>query len=125
VLLEMIVVLTLASLVYNAATADSVKPAAALYQGPFVRVDGRVVAYRRWGTRGTPIILLGGFVVPSSVGVGWGSCLGITTAYSRSTCRRSGTRSPKARTRFAAGSTLSAPLKCVSACIVLCSLATP
>jgi hypothetical protein len=76
VLLEMIVVLTLASLVYNAATADSVKPAAALYQGPFVRVDGRVVAYRRWGTRGTPIILLGGFVVPSSVWSGVGELLG-------------------------------------------------
>jgi pimeloyl-ACP methyl ester carboxylesterase len=76
VLLELIVVLTVASLVYNAATADSVKPGAALYRGPFVRVDGKMVAYRRWGIRGTPIILLGGFVVPSSVWNGVGELLG-------------------------------------------------
>jgi pimeloyl-ACP methyl ester carboxylesterase len=76
VLLELIVVLTVASLVYNATTAASVKRAAALYRGPFVRVDGKMVAYRRWGTQGTPIILLGGFVVPSSVWNGVGKLLG-------------------------------------------------
>src|SRR6266849_6676566 len=76
VLLELFAVLTIVSLVYNAATADGVKPATALYAGPFVRVDGRMVAYRRWGTRGTPIILLGGFVVPSSVWDGVGKLLG-------------------------------------------------
>jgi pimeloyl-ACP methyl ester carboxylesterase len=76
VLLELLAVLTIASLVYNAATADRVKPAAALYAGRFVQVDGKAVAYRRWGTRGTPIILLGGFVVPSSVWEGVGRLLG-------------------------------------------------
>jgi pimeloyl-ACP methyl ester carboxylesterase len=75
-LLELFAVLTIVSLVYNAATADSVKPATALYRGPFVRVDGRAVAYRHWGARGTPIILLGGFVVPSSVWEGLGKLLG-------------------------------------------------
>ena len=76
VLLELFAVLTIVSLVYNAATADRVKPATALYAGPFVRVDGKAVAYRRWGTHGTPIILLGGFLVPSSVWDGVGKLLG-------------------------------------------------
>jgi pimeloyl-ACP methyl ester carboxylesterase len=76
VLLELFVVLTVVSLVYNAATEDGVKPATALYAGPFVHVDGRLVAYRRWGARGTPIILLGGFVVPSSVWDEVGKLLG-------------------------------------------------
>ncbi|MDX6412573.1 MAG: hypothetical protein QOE91_2089 [Gaiellaceae bacterium] len=76
VLLELFVVLTVVSLVYNAATADAVKPATALHAGPFVHVDGKVVAYRRWGARGTPIILLGGFVVPSFVWDGVGKLLG-------------------------------------------------
>src|SRR2546423_1657807 len=75
VLLELFVVLTIVSLVYNAVTADRVKPATALYAGPFVHVDGKEVAYRRWGLRGTPIILLGGFVVPSSVWDGVGTLL--------------------------------------------------
>ena len=74
-LLELFAVLTIASVVYNAATADGVKPATKLYAGPFVRVDGKLVAYRRWGTHGIPIILLGGFVVPSSVWDGVGKRL--------------------------------------------------
>jgi pimeloyl-ACP methyl ester carboxylesterase len=75
-LLELVAVLTIASLVYNAATADSVKPAAVLYGGLFTRVEGKAVAYRRWGAHGTPIILLGGFVVPSSVWEKVGALLG-------------------------------------------------
>jgi pimeloyl-ACP methyl ester carboxylesterase len=66
-LLELFVVVTAASVVYNLATTDRVKPATALYAGPFTRVDGRLIAYRRWGDHGTPIILLGGFIVPSAV----------------------------------------------------------
>lgn len=66
-MLELFVVLTLASVAYNLGTADRVKPASALYGGPFVRVDGRQVAFRRWGTQGTPVVLLSGFIVPSSV----------------------------------------------------------
>jgi pimeloyl-ACP methyl ester carboxylesterase len=76
VVLELLVVLTIASLVYNAATAGNVKPARALYPGPFVHVDGKDVAYRRWGTRGTPVVLLGGFIVPSSVWNHVGELLG-------------------------------------------------
>jgi pimeloyl-ACP methyl ester carboxylesterase len=65
--LELLIVVTAGSIVYNAATADRIKPVTSLYAGPYVRVDGRLVAYRRWGTNGRPLILLGGFIVPSSV----------------------------------------------------------
>jgi pimeloyl-ACP methyl ester carboxylesterase len=76
VLLELIAVLTVASVVYNAATAHRVKPPTALYAGPFVHVNGKLLAYRRWGARGTPIILLGGFIVPSLVWARVGRRLG-------------------------------------------------
>jgi pimeloyl-ACP methyl ester carboxylesterase len=67
VMLELFVVLTFASIAYNLATAHRVKPASAFYRGPFVGVDGKQVAFRRWGARGTPVVLLGGFIVPSAV----------------------------------------------------------
>ena len=75
VLLELFIVLTIASVAYNAVTAEGVKPATRLYPGPFLHADGKLVAYRRWGTHGTPIILLGGFIVPSSVWDGVGKRL--------------------------------------------------
>jgi pimeloyl-ACP methyl ester carboxylesterase len=65
--LALIVALTLASLAYNAVTADESKAPRALYHGPFAHVDGTWLAYRRWGTQGTPIVLIGGFVEPSWV----------------------------------------------------------
>jgi pimeloyl-ACP methyl ester carboxylesterase len=37
------------------------------YPGPFVRVDGRLIAYREWGRSGTPIVLVPGFAEPSFV----------------------------------------------------------
>ena len=67
ILLELLIVATLASVVYDVATAARMKTARTLYAGPFVRLDGKLVAYRRWGTRGSPIVLLGGFLVPSFV----------------------------------------------------------
>jgi pimeloyl-ACP methyl ester carboxylesterase len=60
-------VLTLASLAYNAVTSGRDVAVGKLYAGPFLRVDGTSLAYRRWGTHGTPILLLGGFVEPSWV----------------------------------------------------------
>ena len=75
-LLALFALLTIASVAYNVSTAGTVKPATALYAGPFVHVDGKLVAYRRWGARGTPIILLGGFIVPSSVWESVGERLG-------------------------------------------------
>jgi pimeloyl-ACP methyl ester carboxylesterase len=75
-LLGLFALLTISSVVYNAATAGAVKPATSLYAGPFVRVDGKLVAYRRWGAHGSPIVLLGGFIVPSSVWESVGERLG-------------------------------------------------
>jgi pimeloyl-ACP methyl ester carboxylesterase len=68
-LLALFLVVTLASFAYNLATRGRLEPATRLYAGPFVMVDGHRVAYRAWGTKGPPVVLLGGFVVPSAV---WG-----------------------------------------------------
>lgn len=65
-LLGLFAALTLAAAAYDLATPGG-KPVRALYAGPFVRVDGRLLAYRRWGTRGSPVLLLGGFIEPSDV----------------------------------------------------------
>jgi pimeloyl-ACP methyl ester carboxylesterase len=61
------VLVTGASLAYNLATDGRDQPATSLYSGPFVRVSGTLVAYRTWGSRGTPIVLLGGFAEPTWV----------------------------------------------------------
>jgi len=62
-LLALLVVLTIASVVFNAATSDAEVPVTQLWHGRFV--DG--TAYRRWGAHGSPVILLGGFAEPSFV----------------------------------------------------------
>jgi pimeloyl-ACP methyl ester carboxylesterase len=62
-----LVVLTAASLLYNALTDGRERPPSSLYAGPFVRVDGTLLAYRRWGRAGSPIVLVGGFAEPSFV----------------------------------------------------------
>jgi pimeloyl-ACP methyl ester carboxylesterase len=62
-----VVALTLASLIFNLATAGRDVAASKLYPGPYARVDGTDLAYRTWGSHGTPVILLGGFVEPSWV----------------------------------------------------------
>lgn len=61
------VAVTIASFAYDLATNGRFKSPQALYPGPFARVDGTLLAYRTWGTTGTPIILLGGFAEPSWV----------------------------------------------------------
>jgi pimeloyl-ACP methyl ester carboxylesterase len=66
-LAELVVVITAASLAYNAVTAGRDVAAANLYPGPYVRIDGTTLAYSSYGKRGTPIVLLGGFVEPSWV----------------------------------------------------------
>ena len=70
------VLLTVASLAYNAATAGRDVSATKLYAGPFARVDGTLLSYRRWGTHGTPIVLLGGFIEPGWVWHAVGPILG-------------------------------------------------
>lgn len=62
--LALLVAATVASLAFNVATRhrDSLR-----YRGPAVIVHGTRLAFERWGTRGSPIILLGGFVEPAWV----------------------------------------------------------
>jgi len=72
----LIAALTIASFAYNEATAGREQPASELYAGPFVSVDGTRVAYRRWGTTGSPIVLVGGFVEPSWIWEKVGPLLG-------------------------------------------------
>ena len=67
VLVSIFVVVTLFSFVYNLATNGDQKPARELYPGPYAQIDGRWVAYRKLGTKGTPIVFLGGFAEPSWV----------------------------------------------------------
>jgi pimeloyl-ACP methyl ester carboxylesterase len=62
-LLGLVVVLTLASVIYNASTADASVPVRELWHGK--TIDG--TAYRQWGSSGTPIVLIGGFLEPSFV----------------------------------------------------------
>jgi pimeloyl-ACP methyl ester carboxylesterase len=66
-LLALLLLATVASLAYDLATNGDMKPARALYRGPYVRVDGTLLAYRKWGTRGSPVVLLGGAAEPSWV----------------------------------------------------------
>jgi len=73
-----VVALTVGSLVYNAATSGRDVAAAKLYPGPWAEVDGTQLAYRRWGTHGAPIVLLGGFIEPSWVWHEVGPLLGRT-----------------------------------------------
>jgi pimeloyl-ACP methyl ester carboxylesterase len=74
----LVVVVSGASVIYNAVTNGRVKPAAALYNGPFMRVDGTLLAYRRWGSHGAPVVLLSGFAEPSWVWRRVGAALGRT-----------------------------------------------
>jgi pimeloyl-ACP methyl ester carboxylesterase len=61
------VAVTLAAFVFDLATDGSGRPASSLYPGPFVRVDGTLLAYRSWGHTGSPLVLLGGAAEPSWV----------------------------------------------------------
>jgi pimeloyl-ACP methyl ester carboxylesterase len=66
-LLVLVVAVTLAAFAFDLATNGNERPARALYPGPFVRVDGTLLAYRSWGHSGSPVVLLGGAAEPSWV----------------------------------------------------------
>jgi len=59
-IVALILAVTLASVAYNLVSSQPTEPATALYPGPFIRLDGSLHAYRRWGTRGTPVVMVGG-----------------------------------------------------------------
>lgn len=61
------VLLTLAAVAIDLSPLGAPKPARSLYPGPYVEVGRTLVAYRRWGNHGTPIVLLGGAAEPSWV----------------------------------------------------------
>jgi pimeloyl-ACP methyl ester carboxylesterase len=63
----LVVLVTVASFAFNVATAGEGKPVGELWHGRFVEADGVETAYRKWGTHGSPIVLIGGFVEPSFV----------------------------------------------------------
>jgi pimeloyl-ACP methyl ester carboxylesterase len=65
-LLAVVALVTVAAAVYDAASTSGVS-ARSLYAGPYVEAGGRALAYRHWGTRGSPVVLLGGFIEPSGV----------------------------------------------------------
>src|SRR5579871_598598 len=67
VLVACFLVLTIAAIAIDLSPIGASKPARALYAGPYLQVGGTLVAYRRWGRRGTPIVLLGGAAEPSWV----------------------------------------------------------
>jgi pimeloyl-ACP methyl ester carboxylesterase len=77
-LAALVLLLTAASFAYNGATAGRDVAAAKLYPGPYVDVAGTRLAYRRWGSHGTPVVLLGGFIEPSWVWHTVGPLLGHT-----------------------------------------------
>lgn len=67
VLIALFVLGTLAALAIDASPLGASHPARSLYAGPYVQVGPTLVAYRRWGRRGTPIVLLGGAAEPAWV----------------------------------------------------------
>jgi len=67
ILVGLSVALTLAAVVIDASPVGAPKPARSLYAGPYVQVGPTLVAYRSWGSQGTPIVLLGGAVEPAWV----------------------------------------------------------
>lgn len=62
-IVALVAALLVASVAYNAATSDANVPVRELWHGRF---QGGT-AYRTWGNRGQPVVLLGGFLEPSFV----------------------------------------------------------
>ena len=66
-LVSLLVLAAIASFAFNLATSGEGKPVRTLWPGRFVEADGVLTAFRQWGTHGTPVVLIGGFVEPSFV----------------------------------------------------------
>ena len=76
-LVVLLAAVTVVATVYDGVTSGGVSRHA-LYAGRYVEVGGRELAYRTWGTHGTPIVLIGGFIVPSDAWRRVGALLGRT-----------------------------------------------
>ena len=66
-LVSLLATLTIASFAFNVATSAGNRPVRSLWPGRFVRADGVLTAFQTWGSHGTPIVLIGGFVEPTFV----------------------------------------------------------
>lgn len=66
-IVSIVILVLLASVVFNAVTSDANVPVQKLWRGKFVRANGVLTAYHSWGTHGTPVVLIGGFFEPSFV----------------------------------------------------------
>lgn len=67
VLVALFLLFTVAAFAIDVSPLGAARPARSLYAGPFVQVGPTLVAYRRWGRHGTPIVLLGGAAEPTWV----------------------------------------------------------
>src|SRR6185295_8603484 len=54
VLVALLLLCTVAAFAIDVSPLGASRPARSLYAGPYVQVGATLVAYRRWGTRGTP-----------------------------------------------------------------------
>jgi pimeloyl-ACP methyl ester carboxylesterase len=66
-LVAIVLVLLLASFTFNIAASGGNKSVRSLWHGKFVEADGVLTAFQEWGTHGTPIVLVGGFLEPTFV----------------------------------------------------------
>lgn len=66
-LAALFVLATLAAVAIDFSSIGSSRPLRSLYSGPVVRLGSTLVAYREWGQRGTPVVLLGGAAEPAWV----------------------------------------------------------
>jgi pimeloyl-ACP methyl ester carboxylesterase len=70
ILLRIVVVLVLLVVLGSALANQLTKRAGVapqtLYPGPYAQIDGRSVAYARWGDTGTPVVLIPGFLESTS-----------------------------------------------------------
>src|SRR5258708_26772975 len=67
VVVTLVVLLLVASFSFNLATSAGGRPVRSLWHGRFLVADGVLTAFQEWGSHGTPIVLIGGFVEPSFV----------------------------------------------------------
>jgi len=65
--LGLFVVVTLAAIAVDLSPLGASRTSRSLYAGPYARVGQTLVAYRRWGRAGRPIVLLGGAAEPAWV----------------------------------------------------------
>lgn len=64
---SVVVVALVGSYIFNLSTNGQGRPVTELWHGRFVEADGVLTAYRAWGSHGSPIVLVGGFLEPSFI----------------------------------------------------------